>query len=437
MRRLTALLLCLCLFLCGCTREEAKDPGIFYYKRTETAYTGSDGVFAPDVRELRGIRRSLDALLELYCAGPSVEGLENPLPQGAAVTAWTLDGDVLTLDFNTALAQLSDIDLTIAAGCLARTFLPLTGARQLVLSAGGELLDGQAALRLTNADLALRDNSLDRLLEELTVYYTDSSRRYLIGQEVRVDPSAQESVPFQLLELLLTPPEGGELRSALPVGTRIESVSLEDGLCTVGLNSVFENRRFYSHTAQLLSLMSMVNTLTALPQIERVEFVVGGRLLIRYGALSIPEPLVRDERCIGPVRTGLGEQDITVYLAHGSEGRLLDVALRMPHAGAMSQAERVLRCLLGDSGANGISTRIPTGTKVNSVTILGSVCFVDLSREYLDQPEDLLHSGRVIAAALCAQEGISQVQILVDGNIPADYDSALFGPLCPNPDWFL
>ena len=212
---------------------------------------------------------------------------------------------------------------------------------------------------------------------------------------------------------------------------------MKDGLCTVELSPAFDNRRFYSQTGQLLSLMSIVNTLTALPQIDRVELVVSGNLLIRYGALSIPEPLVRDERCIGPVRTGLGEQDATIYLAHGSEGRLLGTAVRLQQSGTMTQAERIVRCLLSDPGTNGIATHIPPQTALNSVTMIGSVCYVDLSREYLDQPEELSLSGRVIAASLCTLEEVSQVQILVDGTIPTEFDSTLFGPLCPNSDWFL
>ena len=174
MKRLIAL--ALCLLLCGCTREAPKDPGIFYYHRSETTYSGTDGVFAPEERELAGLRGDPEALLALYLSGPVTDGLDNPLPAGAALSGWSLEDEVLTLDFNPALAQLSGIDLTIAAGCLARTFLPLTGAKTLVLTAGSALLDGQAAMRLTTADLSLRDDSLDRLMQELTVYYTTARR---------------------------------------------------------------------------------------------------------------------------------------------------------------------------------------------------------------------------------------------------------------------
>ena len=439
MKRTLALMLCLALtlglFACECSQLHT--PGTFYYLRSETTYTGSDGVFAPEQRELDGIREDLGALLELYCLGPVTEGLENPLPTEASLRSHSLENGVLTLEFSSQLAQLDGIELTIAVGCLSRTFLELTGAQKLILKADNALLGGQTAMELSAGDLELHDDSLDRLLRDFTVYYTNLDRRYLIGQEISVDPSAQESIPLQLLELLLTPPADSGLRSALPAGTHVLAVDLEDGLCTVELSTEFENRRFYSLTSQVLSLMSVVNTLTGLPEIQRVEFVCGGRLLIRYGALSISEPLVRDERCIGPVRTGLGEQDITIYLSHGEEGQLLPMPTRLRQTGAISQAEGIVRSLLRDPGTNGTTSRIPAGTQLNAVTIEEGTCCVDLSAQYLSSPEDLLPAGRVIAASLCTLPDVVQVQILVDGGVPAEHDPAWFGPLRPNSDWFL
>lgn len=439
MKRMIALMLCLSLTLVlfGCREPELRTPGTFYYLRTETAYTGCDGLIAPEQRELDGIQRDLSAIAELYCSGPVTDGLENPLPADAVFRSGALEGEVLTLNFSAQLAQLSGIELTSAAGCLARTFLGLTNARKLILKADGALLDGQSAMVLTMEDLELQDNSLERRFQDFTVYYTDMNRRYLIGQDVPMDLNDQESIPLQLLELLLTPAADSGLQSALPQGTRILGVSAQDGLCTVELSREFADRRFYSLTSQHLSLMSVVNTLTALPQVQRVEFVCEGSLLIRYGALNIPEPLVRDERCIGPVRTALGEQDITIYLSHGDDGRLLPFPVRLRQTGAVSSAELIVRYLLQDPGTNGITTRIPEGTQLNSVIISEGICYVDLSSQYLSSPKDLLWANRVIAASLCTLPEVQQVQILVDGGVPRKLNSDWFGPLSKNSDWFL
>ena len=439
MKRFLAILLCLCLLLplLGCQTEELQSPGTFYYYRVETAYSGTDGVIAPEVRELSGIREDLGAILALYCQGPQSKDLEVPIPQGTPVPGYALEDGVLTLQFDTSFAALTGIELTVAAGCFARTFLPLTGAQTLVLTADGALLDGQSALTVTLGDLDLRDDSQDRLHGDFTVCYTDADRRYLIAQSCSVDLTAREELPALLLERMRTAPTGTALRSVLPAACRVLAVSVEDGLCTVDLSAAFESSRFYDHTGQLLSIMGIVNTLTALPEIEQVELRVEGDPLVRYGALSISGRLEYDERFLGPVRTGLGEWDATVYLVQGGEAGLVPLPTRLRQTGALPQAELMMRSLLSDTGLNGLSTCIPEGTRLNSITLKKRVCHVDLSAEYLSSPDTLLWANRVIAASLCTLDTVSAVSITVDGSVPEGYEPGMFGVLTPKNDWFL
>ena len=439
MKKVTAFLLIIAMTaaLFGCQPQELRSPGNFYYYRNDTVYAGTDGVIAPEQRELAGIENDLDAIIALYCAGPRSRDFEIPLPKGCPVPTHTLDGDTLYLQFSTEFAVLSGLELTLAAGCLARTFLELTGAERLVLTAGGALMNGETSLTLTLSQLGLRDDSQDRLHGEHTIYYTGTDRRYLVGRSISVDLTVREELPRQLLELMLIAPSGTQLRSVLPPGTRILSVTVEDGLCSVDLSDEFDTRRYYSHTGQLLSVMGMVNTLANLPEIEQVEFTVDGDLLVHYGALSVSGSFAPDERFIGPVRTSLGEWDSTIYLAHGEPTGLIPMPTRLRQTGAISQAELMLRALLSDSGSNGFATRIPTGTQLNSVRVERRICHVDLSAEFLQSPEDLFWSGRVIAASLCTLEEVSAVLITVNGSVPEDYDTSLFGVLVPNDDWFL
>lgn len=437
MKRIICLIICLSLLLCGCTTAEFTDPGTFYYYRTETGYNNEDGVLAPELRELTGIRNDLGAMMELYCGGPLEPGLQNPLPSDTELLSFRMDGNALTLCFNSAPAQLSGIELTVAAGCLARTFLPLTGAETLIITADGALLDGEPSLTLTMEDLSLRDDSLDLLYAEFPLYYVSPDRKYLIRETVTAHHTEPEELAMHLLDQLSKPPAGKGLRSALPVGTNFLSVTIDDGLCTVDVNDQFLNRRYFSLPAQCLSLLSVVNTLTAIDEIDRVEFTVEGNILIRYGSLSIPGPLVRDERCIGPIRTSLGEQEATLYLVHSSDGQLIPIPARLRPGISTPLADLVVRQLLADTGENGIRSYIPGGTRLLDLTINDGLCVVDLSGEYLSQPENLLYSGRVLAASLCALEDIDAVQILVNGTVPAEFDGELFGILVPEQDWFL
>ena len=206
MKRAITLILCLSLALCACSAEQFLEPGTFYYHRADIGYQGSEGVVAPEQRELSGISGDLDAIVELYCAGPLAPALETPLPSDTALLSSSLHDDVLTLRFNAALAQLTGAELTIAAGCLAKTFLPLSGAKALILTADGALLGGDTALTVTLEDLSLRDDSLDLLHAEYPVYYASMDRRHLIRETVTIRHATAEELTMQLLEQLLTPP---------------------------------------------------------------------------------------------------------------------------------------------------------------------------------------------------------------------------------------
>lgn len=439
MKKIIAIVLILALSipLFGCGKQELRSPGTFYYYRMETEFSGPDSVLAPEEKELHGIEDDLSAILELYCEGPENRNLESPLPRGCSVPGYTLEDNVLKLHFGTDFAALSGVELTVAAACLARTFLPLTGAETLVLTADGALLNGETSLSLTLQELGLRDDSLDLLHGSYTVYYTSVDRRYLIGQTLSVNLPNREELPRLLLEQMFTPPQGTGLRSVMPEGCRILGVSVKDGLCTVDLSPEFDSRRFFTHTSQILSLMGIVNTLCALEEVEQVEFTIEGELLVHYGSLTIPGPLVTDPRVVGPVRTALGERDATIYLTESSGPELVPFPVRLRQSGALSGAELILRALLNDPGINGLGTCIPAETKVNSVHVERRICRVDLSAEYLTDSEKLQTAARVITASLCELDEVSAVYLTVDGEVPEGYGSGCFGMLIPTDDWFL
>ena len=140
---------------------------------------------------------------------------------------------------------------------------------------------------------------------------------------------------------------------------------------------------------------------------------------------------------MGPVRTSLGEQEAVLYLVHGSEGVLVPIPARLRPTASASMPELVVRALLSDPGTNGIRSCIPAGTRLLGLKHENGICTVDLSAEYLDQPSQISFSCRVLAASLCALDGINGVKIRVNGSVPEGFDAEYFGILVPEADWFL
>lgn len=442
MKKAIALLLCLSLVSAfgGCgepSGTQVQSPGNFYYYRPEPAYGSENAVIAPEVHDLAGMRGDMDAILAAYLSGPVGRELESPFPRDTAVLAWTLTDDTFTIQFSGEFALLSGIDLTIACACVTQTILELTPASQVVITAGGELLDGETAITMSRDSLNLFDDSVDRLQSVYTVYYTDSQRRYLIGQEVAVNLATRGDLETYLIEQLLTPPAGSDLYSPLPEGTKLLDIRVEDGLCSVSFSAEFETNTFSRSDYQRLTLMSVVNTLTQLNSIDRVEFCIEGNLLLSYGLLSIAEPLEWDERVIGPVRTAVNEFDATLFLANGTEQLLTPVPTRIRQASGISQPELILRTLLNYESGNGLKTGIPKDTRLNSMTIADGVCAVDLSAEFLQSGEQVPLALRTITATLCALEEIEAVRVTIDGGIPQGDLAVWFGIMTPNSDWYL
>lgn len=431
------LILSMILFATACSAEKPLDPGDFYYRRIDTGFQSTDGVVAPETRELQGIRGDLDALLQSYFSGPTSAFLESPFPRDAVLLDWSMTDSTLNLNFNDSFAQLSGVDLTIACACICRTVFGLTDAQTILIHANGTPLDGNPYIEIGIDTLTYEDDSLDRLLTDLTLYYPDAERRYLIGHSVSINLAAQTDAISYLVEQLKDAPDGMGLVSPLPAGTKLLNATVTDGLCVLDFSPEFESNGFFQSHAQRTTLLSLVNTLTQLDTIDRVEFYLEGNLMARYRQLNISTALVFDESVIGPVRTGVNEFDATLYLSNGSELYLASVPTRIRSTAAIPQAELVVKQLLSYQNPNGFYSTIPAGTVLNRLTIEDGLCCIDLSGDFLKETNHLTLSVRSIVASVCALEGIDTVLITIDGEIPVGNYTEYFLPQSPRSDWYL
>lgn len=431
------LVLCLILPLYACSGETPQVPGTFYYRRAETAFDTIDGVTAPEQVELAGIRSDLSALFRAYFDGPKSPDLDSPFPRDTRVLSWEIQSDTLMLTMNDAFAAMSGIELTIACACIARTFLELLPVTQVQFQANNALLGGEKSLTFSADNISLADDCLDQARAVFTVYYTDRQLRYLIAQDVSINLATESDPVRRLVELLMTPPEGSTLYSAIPADTKLLDYSIDDGLCTINFSAELERNGWGRCEAQRLTLLSVVNTLTQLEQIQEVEFCIEGNLLVQYRLLNISAPLVFDENAIGPVRTGMNEFDATLYLANGGGDYLAAVPTRIRQTGGLSEEELVVEALLEHSGFNGFYSTIPEGTVLNHIYTKNGTCYVDLSAEFLGSETHLTQSVHSIIASVCSVENIRSVQITVDGTRPEGEYADLFAVLSPQSDWFL
>lgn len=439
MKKITALMICFfqILAMLGCAQDTPQVPGSFYYRQAETGFFTDGGVIAPEIREIAGMETDIDRLLQEYFSGPRQNDLVSPFPRDSGVISWRREDDTLSLTMNDAFAALSGVELSIACACTARTFQELLGVSHVQFQSRDGLLGDEKALLFSSENVRLYDDSLDQSRAEYTVYYADQNRRYLIEETVLVNLAAEDDVIACLMDALMTPPSDSGLKSALPGGTELLDYTIDDGVCTVNLSGEFEHNSWARCEAQRLSLLSVVNTLTRLDQIQQVEFRVEGSLLVQYQLISISGPFEFDEHVIGPVRTGMNEFDATLYLANGTDPFLAAVPTRLRETAGITHAELVVEALLSYPSLNGFSSTIPAETTLNSLDIRNGVCHVDLSASFLSNGDHLSQSIHSIIASVCALEDVDAVRITVDGAVPDGDLRDLFSVTTPQSDWFV
>lgn len=439
MKRRIAAFLCAALLLAmtGCGEDpekEIKSPYTYYYVASEIGYTGEDGVICGELRETAGHENSLDWILEDYLRGPVSESLISPVPKNTRLVSLQVQEKEAFLKMNEAFGSLSGVELSLAAGCIARTCFQMEEIEKVSISASSGLLDGKQSIALSREDIFLQDSSADLMNTQMNLYFGDQSGRYLIAEEITVSLANLDGPEDYLVRQLISGSRDRALKSTMPEGTRILETRVEDGLCNINFSRQFLENMPEDSIAQYLTLMSVVNTVLQRQETASVEIYVEGVLLTRYGVWNLNAPLVRDERMIGPVRTGLNEFDADLYLAVDGGNKLCMVPTRVHQTANETTAELLCKTLLTYESKNCLENPFPQGTTLLGVRQAGELCLVDLSKEFLTA-EDMQAAVRAMAATLCAIDGIGSVRIVVDGGIPAEADQDLFATIIPQEDW--
>lgn len=430
------LLLLLLLFpvLSACGAEEAESapmahPVSFYYRTAQTDFGAEDGVIRAELRDLDpGL--TLKALFELYFEGPQSEELTAPFSKETTLDNAYRSGDRLELRLTRSAYSTAAFEHSLTYACLARTGLSLEGVTAVhiyVKTPGGAKAD---EITLTQSSLLLYDRGLAQENTELILYFADEAGELLVSEKRTLPLIEQKELPETVLKLLAERPQSAGLRSVLPAGARPLDVSVENGLCTVDFNGDFFSNRAESEQGELLTVLSVVNSLCELPGVDRVQLYVAGNELSLYRYLDLSEPWIRDSAVVGPVRQELGEFAAVLCLPDRA-GLLHRLSIRARARGGSSRETALLQALFERTERNGLSAPFAETPLPLSVRTRNGVCTVELAADTLpaEEPARTL-AIRSLAATLSTLPEIRSVVLFEGGERIGDE------LLRPEADWF-
>jgi len=443
MKRILFLFLSL-LFLTGCGKtevvpvEDMKQPVKFYYCTDKPDDYGSDtGALCWEYRDLgEGLCAPLD-ILALYMQGPGTSELWSPVPEDLIFENADLENGLLKIQISADWSQFVGIERTLAAACIVYTMTEFSNIDAVQLESedySHVLLNAP----LTKMSFLLLDDSENNDDRAIKLYFSDENGSYLVSETRNKAFASDEDIPSFILEELIDGPETELYQSPLPQGTKLLNVLMNDKLCTVNLSVDFLRNMPETHQKARLAVFSIVNSLTELPEIERVKILVDGQTIQGYFGLNLREPLLRETTAIAPEKVENRDYYAEIYLPCGQKERLAAVPVVINRTAGRSLASDVLNYLLSVEMANSYVNPIPDGTMIVDLRVVDGVCSVTFNSAFAlcdthqNQAEAAVHS---VVATLCALDIVDQVQISINQGKLDHYD--LSTPIAPQEDWFL
>lgn len=442
MKRMWSMLLCFALLLglCGCTPPAQETPAPvqpvnFYYQADSSDFSG--GAIGAEVRDLGPETLPVEEILELYFQGPVSETLHSPFPADLAVEYASLSGGVLTLALNDAYATLTGVQLTLANACLVHTMVQFEGMESVCLQTTGSVLSEQLSVPLKAEDFLLVDDSDTNDQTTVKLYFSDENGRYLVEETRSRFFTSESDIPAYVLQQLLAGPQRDHALATLPEGTSLLGVQVENGQCAVNFSEEFLLNRPQNYELARMTVFSVVNSLTELPEIESVRILCAGEPVERGYFLDLTQPLCRDEAMLAG-QISAGSFDANLYVVLNGQMVLATVPTYVRRSDSRVLALDVLNALITFKGVNGYENPIPNGTLVVDLVQDGGLCQVTFNSSFAlcDTDETTAAQAvRSVVATICALDGVDRVQIQVYNSELTHFD--LSEPLSSDPSWVL
>lgn len=233
-------------------------------------------------------------LLQQTLPEKNKDGLKLLLPEDVTLQNFSLDNELLTLNFSSGYTQMSvEREILVRAG-MVRLFTQIQGVKRVQFQIDGEPLtnaEGQEIGSMTESRFVENSgkeiNSYQKTT--LTLYFADKDGGKLVPEERSVYYNSNVPLEKVVVEQLVKGPKDPEHMATLPSELNILSVTTQDQICYVNLDGSFATH-FELATNVLdpeLAVYSIVTSLADDCQVDKIQISVNGKTSVTVGTVDL------------------------------------------------------------------------------------------------------------------------------------------------------
>ena len=409
-------IICIALSACSETagssqNTEVGEIQVYRLVREEYRRSGEELV-RPETVRLENDADPLHAMLVCLAWRPGDDELESPLPAGAEILSYSLSGGEIILNMGAGYLELSGMDRTVADYCITLTLCQLAEVDAVSIYVEGEAV----SQGLTSDDVILYDMETNPFEKQLKLYFADAGGEFIAPEYHSITVSRETSIERVVMEELLRGPYDKELRAAIPEGTRLISIAIQGGVCTVDLSREFYDNRPETAMEERLAIYSIVDSLTSLASVNSVLILIEGQAYEKYVYRSLAEPLSRNEAAIGPARSGVGDAELDLMYA-ADDNDFIAVPTVIARDEVISLEQSAVESLMTLEQEPCFETVFTPEDAVISAETQNGVCTVILNKEFFAsrrEPGEAEKAVWLIVATLQQLEGVNGVRIICE-----------------------
>lgn len=243
----------------------------------------------------------IKALFNEILSGPSDVNGRAVVPAGTSLLDFGMDGYVLNLNLSKEFlnyeGEQSKSAELLARYSIVKTMCGCQNVEKVHFFVDGEELlnsSGAPVGDLGESDIVFSFGGSENLTEKyVTLYYANSEFDKLVLRRKKVQV-AENSIEKTIVTELLTKPDDNKLYSAIPKDTKVISVETKAEICFVNLSGEFVENFEGGSAAAEMAIYSIVNSLTELPDIDKVQFLIDSVKVDVFGDFIFSDPFERN-----------------------------------------------------------------------------------------------------------------------------------------------
>lgn len=274
------------LLLAACSGENAPKEGrtirLYYLGNPETKVVAKDYTLSAEET-----RQQAEEIVQALSALPDKLEYKAPLSMGFRLLDYEVTGNLLTLNVSEEYKKMKPTTEILVRAALVRSFTQIEEIGYVTITVEGETLHdalGNVVGAMTAGQFV--DNAGSNINTDerirLKLYFANESGDGLVTLYRTVSYNTNISIEKLVVEQIMAGTGSTETGCYPTIGTDVQllGVSTKDGTCYVNFDKNFLNQAL--KVSSEVTIYSLVNSLTELPGVNRVQILVNGEDNVMY-----------------------------------------------------------------------------------------------------------------------------------------------------------